>query len=286
MNAGRFLILGANGQLGRALTAKYPQAKAATREELDITKLESVNNYDWSDIDVILNAAAYTKVDLAETADGRRDAWAANGTAVANLARIATEKDLTLIHISSEYVFDGTQATHSESEQLAPLSSYGASKAAGDIAAQATPKHYVIRTSWVAGDGNNFVRTMIGLAAKDISPTVVGDQIGRLTFTDTLVDAIDLLLSKKAAPGVYNVSNGGEPASWADVTRAIFAALGRNDLTVTDTTTEAYFANKPEAAKRPLNSTFDLAKITALGLQPRDWREALTDYVKQQQGKE
>lgn len=281
MDESRFLILGANGQVGRALHARFPKAKAADRTQLNVTDYASVNAYDWSGVDVILNAAGYTKVDLAETTEGRKDAWAVNGTAVANLARIATEKDLTLVHISSEYVFDGTQETHTESEPLTPLSSYGGSKAAGDIAAQATPKHYVLRTSWVVGDGNNFVRTMIGLAAKNINPTVVSDQIGRLTFTDTLAEAIDVLVNKQVPHGVYNVSNSGEPASWAEVTRQIFAALGRDDLTITDTITADYFANKPDTAKRPLNSTFDLTKIRSVGLRLSDWQSALQEYVKQ-----
>lgn len=283
MDTSRFLIVGANGQLGRALHAKYPKAIAADRSVLDITKAASVEKFDWSKVDVILNAAAYNKVDVAETPEGRRDAWAANAQAPAHLARIATAKNLTLVHVSTDYVYDGTQkGAHTEDAPLAPLSGYASSKAAGDIAAQVTPKHYVLRTSWVIGDGANFVRTMIGLAEKNISPTVVADQIGRLTFTDTLVDAIDVLLTKKAPAGVYNVSNGGEPSSWAEVTREIFKALGRDDLTVTDTTTEAYFASKPGVAPRPLNSVFDLGKITAAGLAPRDWREALIDYIKQQ----
>lgn len=283
MDTARFLIIGANGQLGRALQAKYPKAIAADRSVLDITNTASVDAFDWTKVDVILNAAAYNKVDVAETPEGRRAAWAANAQAPAHLARIATANNLTLVHVSTDYVYDGTQkGAHSEDAPLAPLSGYASSKAAGDIAAQVTPKHYVLRTSWIIGDGPNFVRTMIGLAQKDVSPTVVADQVGRLTFTDTLVDAIDTLLTKKAANGVYNVSNGGEPVSWADVTRAIFKALGRDDLNVTDTTTEAYFASKPGVALRPLNSVFDLSKITAVGLTPRDWHEALIDYVKQQ----
>lgn len=283
MDQNRFLIVGANGQLGRALQAKYPKAIAADRKMLDITDATSVDTFDWSKVDVILNAAAYNKVDLAETTEGRRDAWAANALAPAHLARIATTKDLSLVHVSTDYVYDGNQAgALTESAPLAPLSGYASSKAAGDIAAQVTPKHYVLRTSWVIGDGANFVRTMMALAQKDISPTVVADQIGRLTFTDTLVDAIDTLLTKKAAYGVYNVSNGGEPASWAEVTRTIFKILSRADLMVTDTTTKEYFASKPGVAPRPLNSVFDLSKIEAVGLKPRDWREALVDYIKQQ----
>lgn len=281
MNQSGLLILGANGQLGRALTKRLPDAKAASRAILDITDAAAVNAYDWSGVDVIINAAAYTKVDDAETPDGRRAAWAANASAVGNLARIATKHDITLVHVSSEYVFDGTQDNHPEDEPLSPLSAYGTSKAAGDIAAQTASKHYILRTSWVIGEGHNFVRTMMGLAAKNISPTVVGDQIGRLTFTDTLVDAIEILITNNSSYGIYNISNSGDPASWADITRAVFKALGRDDLTVTDTTTADYFANKPQAARRPLKSTLSLNKITAAGVQLRDWRDDLAAYIEQ-----
>jgi dTDP-4-dehydrorhamnose 3,5-epimerase len=187
--------------------------------------------------------------------------------------------------VSSEYVFDGTQTPHQENELLAPLGVYGQSKAAGEIAASIAPKHYIIRTSWLIGDGGNFVRTMMGLADKDISPTVVADQVGRLTFTSTLAETIGHLLSQEATFGIYNVSNDGTPASWADITRAIFKQMGRNDLIVTDTTTEAYFANKPTSAPRPLQSTFELAKIKQTGLSLKDWREELSAYIEAEQAK-
>lgn len=280
MDSSKFLIVGVNGQLGTALKLKYPDAQAVDSVELDITNSEAIANFDWSNIDVILNAAAYTNVDGAETPEGRVLAWKVNATGVANLTRIAALHDLTLVHISSEYVFDGAQSPHTEDESLSPLGVYAQSKAAGDIASLIHNKTYLLRTSWVIGEGKNFVRTMMGLADKDISPTVVGDQIGRLTFTSTLVDAIDHLLLTDAEYGIYNVSNDGEPASWADVTRAVFEDLDRNDLTVTDTTTDKYFADKPEAAPRPLESTFDLGKIKATGLGLRGWRSELTDYVR------
>lgn len=129
----------------------------------------------------------------------------------------------------------------------------------------------------------NFVRTMMSLAEKDISPKVVSDQVGRLTFTHTLVDAIDHLLQTKATHGTYNVSNDGRPASWAEITRAIFKELGRDDLTVTDTTTEEYFASKTGIAPRPLKSELELTKIKASGLELRDWEEELSEYVRAEQ---
>ena len=283
MNSSRFLIIGAYGQLGKALQAQYPDATAVDRDNFDMTDWGMVSRYDWSRVDVILNAAAYTNVDGAETAEGRELAWKINATGAGYLARVAAEHDLTLVHISSEYVFDGSQTPHAEDEPFTPLGVYAQAKAAGDIAVATATKHYIARTSWLIGDGPNFVRTMIGLAGRDISPTVVGDQIGRLTFTPTLVVAIDHLLTTKAAFGTYNVSNDGDPVSWADVTRAIFTDLGRSDLTVTDTTTAEYFAGKPKAAPRPLQSTFDLAKLKAVGFRPGDWHTELHDYIQKEQ---
>lgn len=281
MYESKIVIVGAGGQLGRALSSRLPKAVALGREQLDVTSEQSVLAYDWGEVSVIINAAAYTKVDEAETPEGRRAAWRANATAVALLARVAVKHDITLVHVSSEYVFDGEQHDYPEDAPFGPLGVYGASKAAGDIAAMVVPKHYIIRTTWVIGDGHNFVRTMMNLAKKDVSPTVVSDQIGRLTFTSTIVDAITTLLRTEAPFGTYNVTNSGEPASWADVTRAVFAALDRSDLVVTNVSTADYFADKPQAAKRPLNSTLSLSKIIAAGVQLPDWRDGLTDYIQQ-----
>ncbi len=282
MDQSRFFIIGANGQLGRALQARYPGAQAGDVEMLDITDRASVQNFDWSKVSVVLNAAAYTNVDGAESPEGRVLAWKINAQAMANLAEVAREHDLTLVHISTDYVFDGTQAPHTETEDFSPLSAYGASKAAGDLIVSQLPKHYILRTSWVIGEGKNFVRTMLGVGQKGVSPSVVSDQIGRLTFTNTLVDAIDHLLSKVASFGTYNVSNGGEPASWAEITREIYSAANLPDIKVTDTTTAEYFKDKPEAAPRPLNSTLDMGKIESTGFSAPDWRSDLLDYVRKE----
>lgn len=277
----QIFIVGANGQLGTALKAKYPGAQSADIQELDITNADSVANYDWSKIKILLNAAAYTNVDGAETAEGRTAAWNVNASAVGHLVQAALKHGLTMVHVSTDYVFDGTKAPHTEDEPFSPLGVYGQTKAAGDIAVGLLPKHYLLRTSWVIGEGKNFVRTMLELGKKGVNPTVVADQVGRLTFTNQLVRAIDHLLTNQAAYGTYNVSNDGEPASWADITRAIFEAAGYN-LTVTDTTTAEYYAGKENIAPRPLRSEFDLAKIQAAGLTLADWREELKNYVKKE----
>jgi dTDP-4-dehydrorhamnose 3,5-epimerase len=274
-----FLIIGAGGQLGVALQAQYPQARTADIDELDIADAASVENFDWRGVKVVLNAAAYTNVDGAETPKGRVAAWGVNAAAVGNLVHVALKHGLVLVHISTDYVFDGSNEPHTENEPLSPLSVYGQSKAAGDIAVSLLPKHYLLRTSWVIGEGKNFVRTMLELGKKGISPTVVADQVGRLTFTSQLVAGIDHLLTHQAAFGTYNLSNSGEPASWADITRAIFQAAGYGQLTVTDTTTAAYYKGKDSIAPRPLKSTLDLAKIEATGFTPVDWREDLNTYV-------
>jgi len=275
----RIFIIGANGQLGTALRTRYPEAEFADAAELDITDRASVDGFDWSDIDVIINAAAYTNVDGAETAEGRVSSWEVNATAVSYLAVVAAARDITLVHISSDYVFDGATVPHLEDEPFSPLSVYGAGKAAGDIAAALAPKHYILRTTWVIGEGKNFVRTMLDLADRGISPTVVADQVGRLTFTGELVRAIDHLLTSKAAYGTYNVTNAGPVMSWADITRKIFELAGHTDLTVTDTTTADYFAGKSGVAPRPLGSEMSLGKLAATGFEPRDWQKDLKVYI-------
>lgn len=280
------LIVGANGQLGRAFQAIFPTAECVDRDTLDISSPDLATARRWRDYGVILNAAAYTAVDLAETSEGRCDAWAANATAVANLAKIATENNITLVHVSSDYVFDGTASEHSESEPFTPLGVYGQSKAAGDIAASTAPRHYIARTSWVIGDGNNFVRTMASLAQRDIKPSVVNDQIGRLTFTQDLAAGIKHLLDTNAPYGTYNVSNDGQPASWADIAAQVYELSGKSASDVTPVTTAQYYEGKEGIAPRPLQSTLNLDKIKATGFTPRDWREALHEYLANQSEKE
>jgi dTDP-4-dehydrorhamnose reductase len=284
MDDSKFLITGANGQLGRALQIKYPNAKAADQDTLDITDSNAVSTFNWSNITTILNAAAYTNVDGAETPEGRVAAWKVNAQGPSNLAKIARERDILLVHLSSDYVFDGATSPHLESEVPSPLSVYGASKAAGDMVVSTIPKYCLIRSSWIIGEGKNFVRTMLELGKKNIAPTVVHDQIGRLTFTSELVNAIDHLLHQSAAYGTYNVSNDGDPCSWADITRTIFHEANL-DLYVTNTTTAEYYAGKSGVASRPLNSVLDLGKIKSSGFSPGNWHDDLKEYIKKELGK-
>lgn len=281
MEQSRILVIGGNGQLGTAFKKLYPAATFVDREEFDITNPKRYEQEDWSRYTVIINAAAYTNVDGAETAEGRRLAWAINATAVGLMVDAANEHDLTLVHVSSDYVFDGELTPHTEDEPFSPLGVYGQSKAAGDIAAMRAKKHYLVRTSWVIGGGKNFVRTMAELSAKGVAPKVVSDQLGRPTFTTDLADAIASLLQQNAPYGTYNLTNEGEVVSWAKIAEEVFKLTGSSPDQVTPITTAEYFRDKPEAAPRPLQSALDLSKITALGFKPRDWRDALAAYLRE-----
>ena len=272
------LIIGALGQLGRALQQVFPDADLVDLGELDLTDADAVAAWPWPDYALVLNAAAYTAVDAAETPEGRRTAWAANATAPATLARLSDEHGFTLVHYSSEYVFDGTVADHTEDEPLSPLGVYAQTKAAGDLAVGTARRHYVLRTSWVIGEGNNFVRTMRRLADQGVSPDVVSDQVGRLTFTSELTRATKHLLDVSAPFGTYNLSNGGSAMSWADIAGAVFELSGRSATDVRPISTEEYAAGK-SLSPRPASSTMSLAKIRATGFEPQEQLEALRAYL-------
>ncbi len=278
LDQSKLLILGADGQLGSELRRQLPQADALDRGGLDITDRINLETYQWEKYKYVINAAAYTAVDAAETDEGREAAWLVNAQAPAWLARIATKNNLVLVHISTDYVFNGHRTPHSETEPLTPMSGYGTSKAAGDIAVSEHDKHYLVRTSWVMGAGKNFARTMIELARKGINPTVVSDQTGRPTFTNTLAAGIIHLLNSEQPYGTYNLSNGGDVVSWAQFAEAVFQTAGLSN-TVTPTTSAEYFADKPQAAPRPAHSEFDLSKIEAAGFKPADWRDDLKIYL-------
>jgi len=273
----RTLVLGGDGQLGRALARALPRAHVVRRDELDVTDAGALAAWPWRDYGVIVNAAAYTAVDDAETHDGRLAAWAVNADAPARLARIATEHRLTLVHYSTDYVFDGTAAEHTEDEPLSPLGVYGQSKAAGELAVATTPRHFLLRTTWVIGDGHNFVRTMWSLAGRGVSPSVVDDQVGRLTFADELARITAHLLDTEAPYGTYNATNSGEPASWAALAAEVFGLAGRDPADVTPVSTDQYAADRPQAP-RPRSSVLDLSRLRATGYSPRDQWEALRAY--------
>ena len=277
----KVLITGANGQLGKALKIEFPDAEYVDRSTFDISDTSTWGDRHWKDYGVIINAAAYTAVDAAETNEGRIEAWKANATGLQNLAQISTENNITLVNISSDYVFDGATEIHSEDENFSPLNVYGQSKAAGDLIAATVPQHYTIRTTWVIGDGSNFVNIMKGLAEKGVKPNVVNDQIGRLTFTEDLAKGIKHLIKSIAPYGTYNLTNSGESVSWADIAKKTYELIGYNPEDISGVSTKEYYAGKEGIAPRPLQSTLKLDKIEATGFAPRRWDTALREYLEQ-----
>lgn len=286
----RTMVTGCNGQLGRAIRAYVDVHHLEGFEFNDIDTFdfsdpEQYDQFDWSLYGTIINAGAYTAVDKAETPEGRALAWKANAQGPALLARVAREHNITLVHVSSDYVFDGSRELHDETEAFAPLGVYGQSKAAGDIAVANAPRHYILRSSWVIGEGHNFVKTMMALSdrvAKGDLPevTVVDDQYGRLTFTSDMADAIFHLLDTDAEYGTYDLTGSGAVRSWADIARDVFDQINGNGDKVRPISTEEYFRNaKAPVSPRPTYSALDLGKIEATGLVVPDWEESLKAYV-------
>ncbi len=288
----RTLVTGCNGQLGRAVRKLAEETGRVTTfdfcdiDAFDMSDASAYSKYDWDLYGTVVNCGAYTAVDRAETPGGRVTCWAANATGPALLARACAEHGITLVHISSDYVFDGTAETHAEDEALSPVSVYGQSKAAGDLAVGGCPKHYILRSSWVIGDGKNFAKTMCMLsdkvAAGDLPQvTVVDDQLGRLTFTDQMAAAIFHVLDTNAPYGTYNMTGSGAVKSWADIAKACFDAKNGNGEKVVPVSTAAYYASaEGPIAPRPHYSALDLGKLRATGFTPRDWEEELAEYLK------
>lgn len=293
MEPKRTLVTGCNGQLGRAVRALAEKRGLAGFDYCDIDTFDvgdpnAYNTVDWDLYDTVINCGAYTAVDRAETPEGRVTAWKANAMGPALLARTCTEHGITLVHISSDYVFDGTRELHDEEEPFAPLSVYGQSKAAGDIAVAGCPAHYILRSSWVIGDGHNFVKTMKGLSDRCADPsdalnevTVVDDQVGSLTFTSEMARAIFHLIDTKAPYGTYDLTGSGDAASWAEIAREVFELANGNGDAVRPVSTEAYYASAVgPIAPRPHYSALSLEKIKATGFDPEEWRMSLASYVK------
>lgn len=297
MRPKRTLVTGCNGQLGRAVR-KLAEERGVVEDfdftdigDFDFSDPAQYSEYDWPLYGTVINCGAYTAVDRAETPEGRVLAWKANATGPALLSKTCAEYGITLVHVSSDYVFDGTRELHDEGEPFSPINVYGQSKAAGDLAVSTCPAHYILRSSWVIGDGNNFVRTMAKLSDRCADPddvldevTVVDDQIGRLTFADDMAGAIFHLLDTAAPYGTYNLTCSGEPASWADIAREVFELGNGNGEKVHPVSTGEYYANIENlVASRPHYSILSLDSIESVGYVARKWNEGLAEYVVSEQ---
>lgn len=274
----KILVTGANGQLGKELKqleSKYPQFEFIflSREDLPIHHFELVRNFfKGYHPRYLINCAAYTAVDRAET---EKDlAFQVNGEAVGVLAAVCKEYGTKFLHISTDYVFDGTaSAPYKEDAATNPQSVYGASKLEGEKEAlHFNTDTIIIRTSWVYSEyGRNFVKTMIKLMNEKEQLYVVNDQIGSPTYAADLADAImQIISSGKWSPGVYHYSNEGV-ISWFDFAVAIRDLTG-STCKVTAIPTTSY----PTPAKRPVYSVLDKSKIAGTyGISLRDWKDSL-----------
>ncbi|MCI1030025.1 dTDP-4-dehydrorhamnose reductase [Pantoea dispersa] len=267
----RVLLTGAYGQLGRCLLDRVPAEwvlLACGSAELDITDRPAVERVVKKfRPDVIINAAAYTAVDKAET--DRIRAMKVNAIGPENLAIAAHQQGARLIHLSTDYVFDGSKKTpYTESDLPCPINFYGLSKWEGEKRVfSVLPDAVVIRTSWVFSEyGANFVKTMLRLAETRSEISVVNDQFGCPTYAGDLAQAIITLASRAEAAGVYHYC-GDVAVSWCEFAQAIFVAAQR-DVLVKGIGSAQY----PMAAARPVNSVLNTVRIAALGVEASDWQ--------------
>ena len=287
----RALVTGAAGQLGRALKRAMaaPEAPDVWRgatvdwvdvDELDISDAAAVDaRFDAQDApyDVVINCAALTNVDGCE-ADFPL-AFAVNALGPMNLARACARTGATLVHVSTDYVFPGTDPEpRTEADVPAPISAYGRSKLAGEgLAMAANPRTHVVRTAWLYGEGKNFVATMLRLATTHESVTVVDDQLGNPTSAHDLASEI-LRIAVCEHYGVWHCTNEGT-CSWADLAQEAFRLAGVS-CEVKRCSSEEWKTINPDAADRPRYSSLRNAHLEAtIGNRMRPWREALADYM-------
>lgn len=279
----KVLVTGANGQLGcalrRLLDREIPgEAIYTDKHELDLTDAAAVENFIRdNEVTHIVNCAAYTAVDRAE--EEKRECALINTDAVKNLAAAADLLGAKIIHISTDYVFDGTNhRPYRESDKVNPISQYGTTKRKGETALLAlAPESIIIRTAWLYSDtGHNFVKTILSLAEKQNEIRVVCDQIGTPTYARDLAEAVlAVLKSHQWVAGIYHFTDEGA-ASWYDFAKAILRIAGKKTRVV-PIPTEDY----PTLAQRPAYSILDRSRIKATyGVEIPHWEDALADCVK------
>ena len=280
----RIFVVGRSGQVAQSLLevgeATRHEVIAAGRPDLDLADPGSIGPAIANAApDVVINAAAYTAVDKAETE--REAAFRVNGEGPGRLAEACCQLDIPIVHISTDYVFDGSSSrSYLEADPVAPLGVYGESKRAGEEAVRAAaPKHFIFRTAWVYSPfGSNFVKTMLRLAETRDEVSVVDDQIGNPTSALDIATGIIAVVDKldQNAFGTYHMSGNGI-ASWADLAKAVFSDAGKA-TSVKRIRSEEF----PTPAPRPLNSRLDCSKLEEVfGLMLPDWRNSVRVCVRE-----
>ena len=278
----RLLVFGKTGQVARELARRVPEARYLGRDQADLEDPEACAAVlAGSDADLVINAAAYTAVDRAEEEEDR--ATAINGAAPGAMARAAAAKGIPFLHVSTDYVLDGSgEAPRGPGSATGPLGAYGRSKLAGERAvAGAGGQWLVLRTSWVvSAHGSNFVKTMLRLGAERDELTIIDDQIGGPTpaaaIAEALLAAGRRMLDDPQAGGLHHFS-GAPDVSWAGFAAEIFAQAGLDCRVIPIPTTDY-----PTPAARPLNSRLDCSSLEAdFGIERPDWRAGLAEILKE-----
>lgn len=279
----KILITGANGMLAKAVRERFMEHEliltdvVGTELSLDITNLEEVEKFvENVKPDVIINCAAYTAVDKAESEE--KLAKKINADGPKNLAIAANKNNCKLVHISTDYVFGGDlslEEIYKEDAPKAPVTAYGRTKLAGEEAIEENTKDfYIFRTAWLYGDGKNFVRTMLKFGKEKEEVSVVYDQHGSPTYAVDLADIIYQALEKEIPYGIYHTTNLGF-TTWYDFTKKIYEIAGIS-CRVNPVTSEQFAS----AAKRPANSMLSKEKILEAGITVPSWEDALERYLK------
>ncbi|WP_026494087.1 dTDP-4-dehydrorhamnose reductase [Butyrivibrio sp. XPD2006] len=286
----KIIVTGCNGQLGRAINKELPRDKYELINT-DVFQGEGIIPLDITNVDavvdlarktkasVIINCAAYTAVDKQESDIDL--SYKINAIGPRNLAIAATEVGAKLVHVSTDYVFEGNGTRpYIEFDKTGPVSVYGKTKLAGEeMVKQFARDFFIIRTAWLYGDGKNFVKTMLGLSEKYDEVSVVKDQLGTPTSTTELAKAIHFLLGTENY-GVFHGTCEGD-TNWADFTEEIFRIAGKSTK-VNHVTTEEYTAKNPQAAPRPAYSILEnyMFKLTS-DFMFADWHYAIEEYLKE-----
>ena len=275
----KILITGANGLLGHELSSvlKDHSLILLSHSQLDISDIDSVNKkIDSTSPDIIINSAAYTQVDNCET--NYELAFKSNAIGPKNLAIKCKQLDIPLIHISTDYVFEGNENKSPlvEDDKLGPKTIYGKTKLEGEkFVKENCDKYFILRTAWLYGEGKNFVKTMVNLSKKNKELKVINDQIGSPTYAKDLANAIKEIIEKKSDKyGIYHVTNKGE-VSWYEFAKKIFE-INKIEIKVIPVTSEEF----PRPAPRPHYSVLSNQKWINSGFTPmRNYEIALKEYL-------
>lgn len=276
----RLLVTGAGGQLGRAVARILPEAVLFDRGALDVTDREAVlGAISAHRPEVLLHAAAYTKVDAAET--DPEGAALINVKATEFVAEAARKVGALLIYPSTDYVFSGQAGRpYREEDETGPLSVYGKTKLEGENASTGAGRFLVVRTSWVFGEGHNFIRSILAAAKDQNELAVVDDQRGLPTYAQDLAKGI-LDLVEGGATGTFNLAGGGEGCTWADLAEFAVEAGGFSTHVRRITTAEYYRGHSGPIAPRPAFSVLDCSKAASAGVTLRSWKDAVSEFVKE-----